>query len=457
VTAIEAVPVTVPPSAHRLRAELRRLRSPRRESRIGDVYLVLMFLVVYGAAIGYAVRRYLPHAGGAGTGPAARWWLVLALVVATAGLAWRGLRAIGPLLAMPDTQTWCLSSPVDRRGWLLVPLAWLILLAAPVGAGLGAVAALLARTSLGWPAAAGAGLGLSLAGLAAALQTRPRHPAEAAPAVAGLLGAAALLGLHAAGVAATRPALPGKWLAGLTALVGVAALAGAVRGLSVLDRASLSAGARVAGAAASAAIFLDPALLTGVLEARRWRRVGRIAGRPLRPGRRWWVLLQADLRRTARRPAALAIFAGLVLVPYALVLLAPAAVGPGRLVAGYLAGARLAAGLRTVAGSPALRRALGGRDRDLRLVHLAVPTGGLVLWWLATLGVGDRYPVLQVVLVAGLVGAVYRNATAPPRSYAGTVTFTPFGGLQGGLIAQLVRGLDVVAVLVLLQLLLLGR
>jgi hypothetical protein len=147
------------------------------------------------------------------------------------------------------------------------------------------------------------------------------------------------------------------------------------------------------------------------------------------------------------------IWAGLLLVPYALVLVAPEVAGVGRVVAGYLAANRLTAGLRTVCRSPALRRALGGTDRQLRLVHLVVPAVGVLLWWLAGGGVAAPRPG-QLVIVVGLVFATYRNATTRPLGYGGGAVDTPFGLIPVDLLRQVLRGLDVVAVLALVQLLL---
>jgi hypothetical protein len=470
-------PAPTVPSAWRLR---RRLRAGRRQhggGRAGDIYLALMVIVMFGAVAPRYLNRYLAHPAGAPAPVATRWWLMIALAVAAAGLAWQALRTLGPLLAMPSTQTWCVASPVDRRGWLITPFGYLLLGAALVGAGLGAVGALLAGATadtgagagaIGSVAAAGSGaagvgvaaaisaaVAVALAGFASVAQTRRWHPAERIPALLGLAGAVVVIGLRYAHVVPGTPSPPALWPALVAVLAAVLAATIALRHLGRVDRAALASGAPLAGAAASAAIFMDPSLFSGVVEARRWRRAGRVgrAGRRLRPGPRWAVLLRAELRRLPRRPQALAIWAGLLLVPYGLALVAPEAAGAGRLVAGYLAGNRLAAGLRAVCRSPALRRSLGGTDRRLHLVHLVVPGTGVLLWWLAGSGLAAPRPN-QLVFVIGLVFAVYRNAAAPPVDYGGSVVDTPFGLVPVGMLRQVLRGLDVVAVLVFLQLLL---
>ena len=277
----------------------------------------------------------------------------------------------------------------------------------------------------------------------------------------GFAGAATVLALHAGTVPLPEPAVPPVPVA-FAALVLAAALSvAAVRGLPRVDRAALAFGARVAEAATTAAVFLDPALLFGVLETRRWRGLGRVRHRPLwtgwarLPGTRWWLLLAAEARRLARRPGGLAVWAALLVLPYAVAVLAPGLAGTARLVAAYFATSRLAAGLRLVHASPALRRALGGADRELLAVHLVAPALGLAVWWLLSGGIGmaPGLPV-QLLFPLGVLGAVYRAATRPPRNYEVGAVDTPFGMVPFALLRQVARGVDVLAGLVLVQLLL---
>lgn len=452
------------PGARVLRARLRRERRRHRESRAGDLYLLLLFVLCYGAIAGRVLSRYTGQHGSLvdQAGPE-RWWLASAAALALAGLAWRGMRLVGPLLAAPATQSWCVSAPVDRAGWLRGPLLARLAVAAMAGAALGTVCAALAGAgALGWPAAAGAEAGAALVALAALLQSRRLrriHPAEWVPVGAGFAGAVVVLALHAQGAVPAVPALPPVPVAAAGLLLTGVLVAVAVRGLPRIDRAAMASGAQIASATATAAIFLDPALLAGVLAARRWRNVGRV--RPRRfwpgwvrlPGARWWLLLAADARRLARRPGGVAVWAALLVIPYAVAVLAPPLAAPARLVAAYFATDRLAAGLRLIHASPALRRALGGGDRWLHRVHLVAPALGLAVWWLLSAPIDSPpgYPV-QLLFPAGVLAAVYRAATRPPRSYAGAGAFdTPFGMLPAGLLIQLVRGLDLLAVLALVQ------
>ena len=75
------------PRTARLRAELRAARRRHREGRAGDLYLALMFVVVYGGLSYRAVAglgRLLGHA------EPVRWWLAGAVALALAGLGYRG-------------------------------------------------------------------------------------------------------------------------------------------------------------------------------------------------------------------------------------------------------------------------------------------------------------------------------------------------------------------------------
>jgi len=273
--------------------------------------------------------------------------------------------------------------------------------------------------------------------------------------VLGLAGAVAtaVVASHVARVGLSVPTVP---VAAVLAVAGlplaVTATVRAVRALPRLDRATLTAGTQLATAAVTAVTWLDPSLLSGMLEVRRWRKVGRVRSRPFRPWGRAWVLWQADLRRQVRRPTSLVLWGVLVLGQYAAAVAVPSMAAIAHLVGGYLAADRLTGGLRTVCRSPGLRRALGGDEITVRLAHLVVPALGAVAWWLVTVPVGGAPPaVLQVVLVAGVIAAVYRAATRPPMRYGGAVVDTPFGLIPVDLLRQIVRGPDLLAVLIVVQ------
>jgi hypothetical protein len=288
------------------------------------------------------------------------------------------------------------------------------------------------------------------------MQPRPRTAGRRVQLAMLVLGLGVVAGIVLARrTGATVPAasLP-AWIVAAAAVVAVVVLARrAFATLPRLDRAALGGGAQIATAAMTAAIMLDPALLSGIVGANRWRLAGTVHSRRFWPGGRAWVLLQADLVRQVRRRADVFAYAALALAPYATGFFAPLAVGPIRIVAAYLAVDRLAGGLRTVARSAALRRMLGGSDSELKRIHLVVPSAGLLLWWIATVWCGAASPpVITVLLVLGLLGAVYRTATRPPMSYEADLADSPMGPIPTTLLRRLVRGPDLVAILVLVDL-----
>jgi hypothetical protein len=457
-----------PPTARQVRVRLRRARRGHHARSLGDfltdAYVLLWFLLMYGWVLYSAGRRYL-HTPSGGHGDAAeRYWIGVATAVAAAGFAWRGLRAVGPLLVTPAAQAWAVSAPIDRRGWLLPRLGALLGSATAAVAVLGVAVMGLAGSSdgrdLAWAALAGAACGLGgAASSVAAQQTAGRRwPRLVGVALtgAGALAALAVVIAHFGGRHLARPNVP---LAAAIAVVGpplaVVAAALAVRVLPRLDRAALTTGANLATAAVTATVWMDPSLLAVVLEGRRWRGVGRVRSRRFRPGAWWWALLQAEVRRQFRHPSALATWASLVLAQYAVAVAVPSVAGVTHLIGAYLAAGRLSGGLRAVCRSAGLRRALGVSDAGLHMVHLVVPVLGTALWWLLTVPAGGLHlGQLEPVFVIGVVAAVYRAATRPPMSYGGAVVETPFGLIPVDLLRQLTRGPDVLAVLVIAQTLL---
>jgi Family of unknown function (DUF6297) len=482
----QGIPESVP-GARPLRRRMRRLRRPHHAGSIGevltDVYMIVLVLALYGWGTASGIRGFLASPAVQETDANGRYWIAVAAALAAAGLAWQGMRVVGPLLVTPAAQTWVFSSPVDRRG-LLVPRFGVLALGAAAGVGvLGLAAGFAGGTDpgaeLAWYAVAGVTSGATGAALGILAQASGRDPRWARRLGVGLVagGIAITLGVIATracaasldlcGGLAPRPLIPPTVLTAALALVtlpvAVVAMVLAGRALGRVDRASLTAGAEVASTATSAALMLDASMLTRLLEARRWRSVGLVRGRPLpgRPGRIRWgpevqrlrVLVLADLRRRLRDPFALRAWGALLLVMYAIAVALPAIEGSAHVILGYLAANRLTAGLRTVSRSDGLRRLLGGTNLELRLAHLVVPAVGAAIWYLVTLPVIRPLSPVDAILVPGIILAAYRTATQPAIRYGGASVDTPFGMISVDLIRQLFRGWDLVAILVLVELL----
>ncbi|MBX6750140.1 MAG: hypothetical protein IRY85_10810, partial [Micromonosporaceae bacterium] len=375
------------PAARALRTWVRRARRAHHPGSLGDVlsdaYLVLLLVALYGWGGVTGLRRVLQEPAGQPAHADVRYWTAVAAALAAAGLIWHGLRVLGPLLVTPAAQAWLFSSPVDRGALLRPRFAALVAGSGAAGGLLGLAAAAAVGTDqaavLGWSAVAGAACGAGGVGLGVVIQAARREPRWSRLLGRGLIVAGAALALvvvtgeacppsidWCSDVALPRPVGPltaGPGLvAGLAAVV-VTILAG--RALGRIDRASLSTGVELANAATAAAFLLDPSMLTAHLESRRWRAVGRVRSRPLgadRParyarfGRRFLILVRAELRRLGRNRSALALWAALLLVMYAVAVALPVIEGPMHIVLAYLAANRLASGLRAIARSPGLRR-----------------------------------------------------------------------------------------------------
>ena len=457
------------PSARQWRRRLRESQRGHHVRSRGELltqlYTLLWIGLIYGGAFASEVSRM--SAAPAAVVAVERQWIAAAVLLCCAGLGWMSLRALGPLLVTPAERAWGLSSPIDRREWLFPRFSLLLAGGAIAGAAAACLAGLLATPggTLGLAVVSGGCLGAAFTagGVVAQDAAGSRWPDVTGTLLlsAGALAAAVMVAAHFGGWRLPRAGMiPGVILLSVMLSVSAVAVSLGVRSLRGLDRISLGAGTDLAGALVTATISLDPSLLTRVIEYRRWRRVGRVTtGRllgapPGIPGRTW-ALLQADVRRSGRRPSALFAWAGLVLAQYALVVLAPSLAGIGRIAGAYLAAGVFAAGLRNISYADGLRRALGGSDRALRMIHLAIPAAAAALWWILTAPAGGPSSgPIEIVLLSGVVAAVYRAATRPPIDYSAPVVETPFGLLPLGLVLQLARGPDVLGAVIVLQILL---
>ncbi len=125
-------------------------------------------------------------------------------------------------------------------------------------------------------------------------------------------------------------------------------------------------------------------------------------------------------------------------------------------IAAFVAADRLAAGLKAVCRSAAIRRMLGVPDGFLRLAHLVVPAVAAVVWCAATVPFTPHVSWLNgVVSAVGAVAVVYRIATRPPLDYGVVaIDFGVFGPVPIGLVLQLSRGPVLLYLLCVLQVIL---
>ena len=474
-------------------AEVRRtLRGLRRRHRHGqwadraaDLYTIALAAAISVGLVVSSVHR-VPVGGWRveHVPEAALACLVVAAVLLVGGALTLALRAIGPVYAGPAVQGWLLATPGDRGRWLRRRVAGLAAAAGALGALAGVVAVAVGlRVPLVGLAASAWGVVLVGAAvtvaLAMTLLVRQASDVTSPPAASrrtdhvGLTGRVLVFAGGVAAAIAIAADHAGRDIAGLSStsagavatVVGIGALAVAAlatvrafRRAGQLDRASLTAGAALAGSAMAATMSVDPTFLFGFVEAQRLRRIGRVRGRRIRGRGPVSAMLDAEVRRLVRHRTPLLTYAAMVGLPYVCVIvLTPLPITLVRVLAGYVAVNALAAGLRTVSRSAALRRSLGRSDGWLRGVHLVAPVVGSLIFVVATAWAGRSFvPALDLVLVVGLALAVLRSATRPPMVYDTAWLVTPLGVVPVGLITQIIRGPDVAIVLALLFAFVLG-
>ncbi len=384
--------------------------------------------------------------------------IVAAALVAAAGFAVRAASALGPLVVGGAEQHWLVGGPLDRRTLLTPRFLGLVATGSVLGALLGVLAGLaLHRVVLGWWLCTGASVGLALAattvaGQAAAVRKPPAAvfgTAQAGTALVVLAASLAVVGLFVP----VELGLPAPLVAAAAGGLAAAATALAWRWLGRLDRAALGVGGGLSVTVRVAGTFLDPALLLGLLEERRWRRWRHGPSRVLR-GDGMAALVAADLRRAVRSPGLALVGTGMVLVPFAAPILIPeellAAVAT---VAAWTVASRAASGLRAVTRSPALRRAIPISDAGIIAGHLVAPAVTALVWTTLVLpALSLTHPVGLVLLPIGATALVWRFATRPPPDLAGALVDTGlFGALPLDAARTMLRGVLLLAVLVGVQ------
>ena len=110
---------------------------------------------------------------------------------------------------------------------------------------------------------------------------------------------------------------------------------------------------------------------------------------------------------------------------------------------GYLAVLPLAGGLGELWRSPGLRRWIDATDTSLRLATAAVLTVPAALW--LALAVPFGAPLIVLAVAPVVVAAVVRSVTRPGPGYGDAVADTPIGPVPVQLVAQAVRGPDLLA------------
>ncbi|WP_189152808.1 DUF6297 family protein [Lentzea pudingi] len=425
----------------------RRLRTPMPwrfvVARLYSQLVVFSIIAAVGYGWAYAGLTKTPQAGNA--------WTALCLSVLGAAVLMKVALAFGPVFVGGDRMFWVLSAPVARGPLLLPRFLGLLAVGAVVGAAWPAAVFGMVGAVVPPLVAAGVGAGAGVAVVAGSVVVQ-RARLRVQPWLSGLVALAVgalLVPSSWAGGQGGWPVAMAVWVVAIGLVVSAAV---AVRHLR---RADLAAGAALAGAARVSVNWFDLALFGALLAERRARLLGRVrSSRPRATAPRFLAFAWIDALRLRRTPNAVLLWVALLLVPALVGLAWESAVVPAvHLVAAFLATDRLAAGLKFVCRSPAMRRASGMPDRRLRLAHLVFPAGGAVLWCAVSVAFTPQVSMLNgLISAAGAVAVVYRIATRPPIDYgAAVIDFGLYGPTPLGLMAQFSRGPVLLAVLAVVQ------
>lgn len=438
---------------------------------IGDAYvLVFSLVVVLAMVISLIVQAQGQASGCTSTGcQTARGLLPWAALSGVLAFALAAARVFGPVLASAAEGFWLMDAPIDRAKFLAKRLRAAVFVSVIAGAVLGALVAALTgaagKAVVAWTLASALGAA-GVVSFAGAEQGAERTwPVKAVEAVAGLAGLAVLLGIisTASGWYAVPMSsgtnLVSAWVvAGAGAVLLVVTFVLARLRLNRIRRARLMAGGSLASGMQGAAFALDFALIRDILQEREAIERGQV--RPTRGrGEGLRTLVWRDVQRVMRSPKPLLTLIVTAVVPYAV-----SALGFGALTVPVSALVLVAAlvpfftSLRVLTRSKGLVRCLPFTTSQVISAASVVPAVAAALWAIAVIpafhGVSSAVsrPWEQAVMyglvtaAGGLAGAI-RWVSAKPADYSSPMVATQAGAMPPGLMFNLIRGLDMVALI----------
>lgn len=437
---------------------------------LGDAYvLVFSLLVVLAMIVSLIVQAQGQAAGCDTTGcRTARQMLPWAALAGVLAFALTASRIFGPVLASAAEGFWLMDAPIDRSRFLVKRLRLALLVALVGGAVLGALVSSLTGSGgaaiIAWTVATGVGAAGMVAFAAAEQGAERVRTVKVAHAFVALVGAGALVavlstaaGWYTVSVDASTSLLLAWGVAAGGAVLLVAAGLVARARLNDIRRARLMAGGSLAAGMQGAAFALDFALIRDILQEREAVERGQV--RPTRGrGLGLRALVWRDVQRVLRFPRPLLTLAVTVVVPYAV-----QALGLGRMSSPVSALVLVAAlvpfftSLRVFSRTKGLLRCLPFPPSQVRTAASAVPAVLALLWSVAVVpafhGIGaaatrtwpEAVMYALVTGAAGLLGAI-RWVSAKPADYSSPMVATQAGAMPPGLMFNLVRGLDMVAI-----------
>lgn len=397
------------------------------------------------------------------------WLLASGLVLLSLTIA----RLFGPVIASAAEGFWLLGAPLRRsrllggRFWAVTVLSFIL---SAVVTGLVMVLIGTAWTPvLVWSGAVGLGAAAATA-FAAVIQANQRYRlldvVRALAALAATCMLALTIGLHMGVLTLLiKPEITTRLGYGLlvaNGLLFVILAIVALRSLDELPRTRLVSGGDLLSGLQGAMFALDLNLMRDIVVGRRWLERGFVTstrGRGTGAG----ALVWRDVERLRRNPRSLLVLAVSVLIPYAFL-----AIGMGAF------GWTLAAivlmfclvpfldGLRVLSRTKGLARCLPLSTSQIRQAVVTVPAVLAVVWGLgaapAFLVIGGAQldaPGLTgaparglITAIAGLIGAI-RWVSAKSADYSSPMVATGFGAMPPGLLFNLIRGFDVIALITL--------
>lgn len=437
----------------------------------GDAYVAIFSLAIVGAGL---INLLIRTQGAAASCQAvscvsARLVLPGAASVAFFAIAAFIARMFGPVLASAAEGFWLLDAPIERRRLLGGRLIAAVVIAGVIGAPLSALVALVTGSHMsavgGWALAGGLGSAAVVAFAAAQQGAERTWPVKLLQSLFALLSVAALalvVAIAAKWIHWEAPAfldLFGFIVAGVALVVLILAAVVAWARLRNIRRARLTSGGSLVMGMQGAMFGLDFGLMRDILVEREARAKGFVKPRRGR-GIGLQSLILRDLQRLVRNPEPLAPLLVTVVVPYAV-----GSLGLGPL-APFIAAIVLCFALipflgmlRVLTRTPGLARSLPFSTSKLRLATMAVPASLAALWTFAVtpafMGIGGlgtpQQPVdalmrAAITAFAGLIGAV-RWQSAKQTNFNAPMLATGAGAFPPGMIANLLRGWDMVAII----------
>ncbi len=379
-------------------------------------------------------------------------------------------RIFGPVVASAAEGFWLMEAPIKRArilwGRLVAVMAGAVVIAALFG---GLVAALSGSSwagVVGWAVAAGLGAG-GLTAVAAEEQTADRTwVVRTLQWLVGLVGLAALMTV----VAVAAGWLPNAGVfaanengfdlvvsvAGAILLIGAGAVA--ILRLDEIRRARLVSGGSLVAGMQGAMYALDMSLMRDILVER-----DAIARGHVRPtkghGTGLAALVYRDAQRLVRFPKQLILLLLSVVVPYAVGALGLGVLSP--VISGLVlltALVPLLGMMRILSRTGGLARAFPFSTAQIRTAAMVVPAVAALVWVIAVtpafqgLGAGsahltgvDAFIHAGVTGLAGLLGAVRWVTAKPPDYNKPMMQMGGFGAMPPGMIGNLIKGVDIVA------------